>query len=731
MVGKEAPTPSDHRAKAIDPAPPATKATSADLSRFLWPVLCLFQFGLILGGIWYGRHSTNTSQEERGVTDRLAASVAETVKQLDATPLATPPVGETGRADDFVREGRYEAALAIYESLAANATGSMRDALAYRIALCQEGMGRWDQAIGTFRTIISRSDVVPMTAAAQLGQARTWMRMKRPVEAKVLLYDLLLHSSRPGLRQQMIGDGPHFETPPQPLLADVRYLLALALTLESLPLTRPGPLNEALAPHTAADWKVERVLECANPLKEGTAALPREDALTVQRLRPGAEDLMVSASLPQTPISGLLDHLAERAGLHVQWSPDAEHQAAGRSSTLLFDNLPLPDVLRGLLDPLGLVWRIEGEVLRIMAEPEADRETLHEYRLTVARRSLRDAILAHPGHPLTASAWLELGDLEITAGRLPDGIGWYERLRREQPRSPVVIEALYNLGMTQRRLGDWNAARMAFYQVVDRAPGHELTPLAYLRVGQMYLEEQKPLDAARVLNRATASGAGSPAKPAAVVTLAAAHLMNRNPRAASSAILENRAAVLREPYRSVAGFLDSLARYRAFTDHKEQQREASILLSATLAAQESRVLGVVGKLLIGQAYREMGMNDQMIQVYEKALPEARGPLAAEMAFTLAEGLLADNKHEEGVRRLTQLADSKDPAWAARARFLLAQIALDASQPQDCLHWCRDLLKDQEHIDIKAVLKLMGHAHEQRGDHARAAQFFQGRWASDE
>ena len=80
------------------------------------------------------------------------------------------------------------------------------------------------------------------------------------------------------------------------------------------------------------------------------------------------------------------------------------------------------------------------------------------------------------------------------------------------------------------------------------------------------------------------------------------------------------------------GFLDTLARFRAATDRRQRQREAGDLLTALLMAHGDPLLGPSGLVLMGQAYQEMGMHEEMVRVYEKALPKLRGPLASELSW---------------------------------------------------------------------------------------------------
>jgi hypothetical protein len=212
----------------------------------------------------------------------------------------------------------------------------------------------------------------------------------------------------------------------------------------------------------------------------------------------------------------------------------------------------------------------------------------------------------------------------------------------------------------------------------------------------------------------------------AILTLAAAHLLSDNPRTAHIVLLENRDQVLQENYHQTAAFLDSLARYRALTDHQRSQREAGDLLASLLAVREEPFLGSSGRLLIGQGFREIGMLEQMAEVYENALKTARGPVAEEMAYELADYLRSVGKIEPARATFLALADSKDSKWAPRAKLRLAEQALASKAPQDCLRWCQELLDQPGDLPIAVILQVMGRAYEQSGDHRMAANCFSGR-----
>ncbi len=332
---------------------------------------------------------------------------------------------------------------------------------------------------------------------------------------------------------------------------------------------------------------------------------------------------------------------------------------------------------------------------------------------------------AHPRHPLTPAAYLELAGLEAQAGRPEDALAWYARLVREWPRAPLAIEAHYNTGLLLVRQGDRSAARQAFFRVIDRAPAHELAPLAFWRVGRLYLEEGDPEKALSPLRRAVRSGPGSAAHAAAALTMAAAYLLTDNPRAANAILLEHRELVAHESYHTTAAFLDTLARFRALTDRLHRQREANDLLAALLSVRDDTLLGPAGLVLMGQAYRDLGMPDEMVRMYRRALPHLRGPLAAELALGLAEAYWAADKRGAAVDLYQKLAQAGLDGGARRARLRLAEIALSEKKPQECLKSCRELLRDNAGADRPTVLRLMAAAYEQTGERDKAIRCLSG------
>lgn len=685
---------------------------------FFWPLVCLFQLGLIAGTLMLGSR----------VTEQVPSGPAETPEPapVEASPLAADwkkecPEPEKVRAarselddvDRLLRAGRYELALVLCRSISERAVAELRDAFQYRLGLCLEGLGRWDEALTAYRKLASHAPSLRMGAVAALGQARVWLRMRRPAESKALLCDVLRRSVLPGLRGQSF-------------LADARYFLALAAPLELLPNEPPGPLNNSPVFPLTSDWSLNHALEWDRLSRQPEPEPPAHpEVIEVQR----GGDGLVRIFVAQMSLSGLLDRLAEQARLRIEWSAAARRLVEERSPIVALEGASLSESLHLLVDPVGLVWSLESGKLRLTSEEEAAPVELRSRRLADARRALREALKVYPRHPLTAAAYLELGNLEALTGHLGEAQTWYVRLAREWPRSPLVVESHYNLGLLRSRQGDRAAARQAFYRVVDRAPGHELAPLAYWRIGRIYLEEGEAEQALSPLRRASSfpggRGGGSPAQAAAALTTAAAHLLTDNPRAANAVLREHRELVSRDSYRNAAAFLDTLARFRAATDRRQRQREAVDLLSVLLTVPDDPLLGPEGLALMGQAYHELGMQEEMARFYQKSLKKLRGPLATKLTLELAEEHWSAGKPDSALPLYQILIAEGPTAEAKRARLRLAEIALAGKKSQECLKSCRELLQEKVGVDAAAVLRLMAQAYEQLGEHDKAIRCLSG------
>lgn len=660
--------------------------------------------GLIAGWLLLRSHSSSsTPADSHEPGDPSVSSHAGGT--LSVNLIAT----ELSRTDDLLRQGRYDRALAAYQSLLAEGVGSQTGRIHFRQAIALEGLARWDLALASYRRAANSDLPLSVRLAAEVAQGRIWIHCQKPTEARPLLCRLLLHTG-----QTEVHDSS--------AVAEARYLLALALARSALPPIEPGVQHDTPARVTALEWNLARLLEAESTPGSRPAQRPKgEDVVSVRRMNGKIEESPVRA-YRRSSVQSLFGQLAEQAGLAIQWTEEARQSVAERSIEIVVEGRPLAEVLWRLTGVFGLAWRIADGKLVLSREEELDDSARKSYRAAAAKYALRTALVSAPDHPLAAAAYVELGVFDATEGKLIDAAAWFERAAHDLPRSAQVIEAHYNLGWTLRHLGEPLAARLAFFHAIDQAPGQELAALAYLQIGQIYLEAGESRQAIVPLQHAASSGRGTATESWAAVTLAAAHLQSGQPRAAHDALAQHRTALSRALFAPTAAFLDALARYRLAPGGRGSTAEGSELLSALLAMPESKILGPVGVLLQGMAYREIGLGERMAAIYQPLLSH-KGPVVDEMICVLGsyQHTLANDTE---ARRLLAPVAQGDGRWAAEARLILADIDLQDNRAAECLQACAALL-DKALVDRSAVLRLMGKAFAQTGDHARAARCFAG------
>jgi tetratricopeptide (TPR) repeat protein len=608
--------------------------------------------------------------------------------------------------DRLLLDARLAEAVAAADVLREKTSGAARDALDYRVALCQEILGRPNEAQEGYTALATRCPDSPAGLAAVAGQARIWLHDGKADLARRKLAALLLRTGRPPLRGHSA-------------LGDVPELLAVAMAREVCGNETAGPLS--LSPtHPAVEAAVPPMVAAVKWEVPAAVAEPPAASATLQKTGSRPESWTVTATARQMAATDFLNDVAKQAGAVADWSTEARKQAAARTLTVSVERVPLLELLRHAAAAADLGWELaEGKLTLSVLSADSTPA-----RKAAVRQALLEAITAYPDHVLAPVVAVELGNIEMSNGKLKEAAGWYERMIRERPRTATVTEAYFNLGLVRARTGERGLARDAFFRVVDRAPTGPLAPLAHLHIGRLYLEEANAALAARALRRVEARETNAVARTRAALLLAAAELFDDNPRAAHAAIADVRRNIEEAPFVRPAALLDALSRYRATTDPSRHERAAGDLLAALLAYREEPLLASIGLVLVGQAYRDLALGEEMAAAYQKAMPAVGAAVALSMKADLAEYLLATGK-KGAAPLLREVAAAPGPR-AARAELHLAEIALRQKRPDECLTRCRKTLATGDAATSGEAVRLMGQAYTQKGDHAAAARCFAGR-----
>ena len=288
--------------------------------------------------------------------------------KLDAAEQPAPPVPnqiqhlslkpgpDRSKGDDLLREGRHEAALQLYRSL--GSADSLRGPadLSLRMGFCQEGLGQWDEALATYRSITDSHRPV-LADGATLGQARIWIRLNDFNAAEPLLRSLLLRSA----------DGL-----PAGMSDEVALLYSIVAAEQTLPAN--SPLTAGLAPvNNLIEWSQSEILKWADATPDQPATVDEIPFRVSAPHKPVAEaDLadnqVAGATLLGTPflisarqqsINQIIKRLADECGFRLEWSDEAVEQlASSRALDVTVRDLPLSLVLAALCQEVRATWTL-------------------------------------------------------------------------------------------------------------------------------------------------------------------------------------------------------------------------------------------------------------------------------------------------------------------------------------------------------------------------------------
>jgi tetratricopeptide (TPR) repeat protein len=320
---------------------------------------------------------------------------------------------------------------------------------------------------------------------------------------------------------------------------------------------------------------------------------------------------------------------------------------------------------------------------------------------------------------LAPEAKFSLAGLAARGGNLSQAAAWLDGLLTEHPRASVVSAALFNRAALREKNADLAGAQVRWLEVVDHSPTAPIAGLAYWRIGRAYLTNGSGEDAIRPLRKGMECKVDS-IRAASSMGVAAALLLTDDPKTAHAALSTSRKLIAVEPYRSTAATLDALARFRMMA--RPTAAITDDLLSSLLNRQPDVILGPVGVLLAGQAYRDLGLPEQMASLYTVSLPGVRGSLAIQMHFAIGSYARSIG---DARKAQTHLAAVTSGPSAAQAAMQLASLALSERRARACLTHCRAALSFDPPADRSSVLATMGRAYEMLGDNLRATRCFAG------
>lgn len=458
----------------------------------------------------------------------------------------------------------------------------------------------------------------------------------------------------------------------------------------SLPLTTEQLQKLAACHEALGQW--DAALEILRPLAEPPALETRAFALlAVGRIQLRRGDFEAARST----LGDLL-----RSDGASESTTTARHDCAANLLTLveLLDQQPLDH------DPLGFASPLSPLDSSLWKSP--------------------DLLISDEAHRLTDYVRLARGERAFRQGDFARAAEEYRTLVTNTA-TPMSVIAAFNLGLVQFQTREFREASRSLSRFIDGRTHDSETSRALWFRGRSLLELGDGELAALDFKRAADLPGASELRAWSATLLGMAQLQANRPELAARDLFVRRELFDSGAARTEAGFVVSLARMEMLKSEESLDRESLFLLRSLYGLdQNAEWLGNCGRMLIGRAYERLGMVEQAIAAYEHALrTDIHDPFTSEVQLALADCLKQAGRDAEAHSRLTEVRQTKSLPWSKRAARRSAEWELAAGRTDECLAICRELLIGES--NSAPILRLMGQAHEQAGQHDLAAECFAG------
>lgn len=663
--------------------------------------------------IWCLAVATIIKQQQGPSTLHSVRTIAQVVtdKPLPSPqPVRQPPESVPqvlAKMDDWLVSQSYPVAWRKIEPDTSANLKNLPSEILYRVGIAAIGAGEFTIGSRAFENILNRQQVpLALRDATELGRCRALMMMGR--------LDLAIPAlSQAVMRPQLLNHKGTFQ-----------HLLAIALACrvigvdehlldDSLPYANP-----TLTP------SAEELLALLNAERSSPSAPP--SALRVIYGRGQTPDgIEMAVNLADQTTYSALTRVVQAAGLELKCSEFALSALESQRRQLFTDSDSLSLIVDSLVEGAGLIWAFRGGVLYVQGAFEAGDEELGRYNRQIARRTLRRATVAHPDHGYRFESIQCLGDLAFLEGDAAKAANWYVKILERNPHSPIIARTMLNYAKLQGKTGRRDLAREAAYHVIDSPCDSKLKAAAYLYVARWMLEEDDGRTAVRPLQRALSLRNNAAMKAEVATMLVIAFLVDRNPHAASAVLLEHQDVLANN---NVAAFLDAFVRFRANRRSDTSSLASSRhLLTALNGIQPVNFFGDIGYPLMAAAYGELGLQMQMVGLYEVAL-QSKLPeiLSNRMVLELARLYLKNGDENRAAATLQKLTGSLQSPQVREGQFLSAEIEFHQGRLEACRDRCLAVLchceSESEKIEI---LKRVGRTYEAESEHYKAALCFAG------
>ncbi len=650
-----------------------------------------------------------------------------TIRQSNISPPAVgsdsqvvDPLHVVVRADTLLLSGKPKEAIEQYKRVSKN--NKMSSAIAYRLAVGSEAMGDLTESLRNYE-LANNHDFSETSLAAQLGEVRIYYKLRKFDAALNAIAPLSSVSALPVLSSTSIGQ-------------QTRYMLAFALSAKAQQATHStSVLDTKHIFRETIELSTEEALKLV-PMEGNQIGLPTpigDDTrigIKVYGEPREPKTTLMSCGIKNQPAVVVLELLAKETGWQVSLTPIANEVLSAKRVEIQLRDVTAAELLSLVLESQGLFWSYEGDALVIDQVEQFPHELVDTMRRSRATTLLLGALAEAPSHKLAPHAYLALGNLAAISNRRDQAVTFYKDARQRYPRHPATQLANMNLAKVWLANGNPTQAEEMLYEVVDSRGTKTLASLAFLFLGQIHLEMEQLEKAKRELSRCLGVASQPDIAATAAMTLASIYLLSRDEsscRIANSVLMDHRDA-LRDPRRvENAIFLSALTRFRVAIRPEEVRRRGRELLASTVKVKPETFFGFQGYLLVGDAFSELSIGEEATRVYQDGLQQQiPDSMRNILMYRLASEYRNQNKIQPAKATLSELFATESSGMAPIAAIDLAKMLLQEGSIQPCIEHCRVALsRDFADESVGQLLKTLGRAYEEQGNHEQASLCFGG------
>ena len=660
------------------------------------------------------------TSEDSPAASEVAAQQAATSQPAPASAAdltVTPTARMLADADEWLRMGYYSRARDRFQTVLDHSQGPALESIRLRIALCHEFLGDTSIALESYRQLAVDARLLNIRDLARLGEARCLIaRQETELLTTEIFPTAILDESSWSRRVN----------------GELLHLIGRAMMLDSQHVGRvwsavtADDINQLVIPNLNPDPDRELQLLRGRAVTTTTERIPVFRVL--QKTQGSPDGCFVQINQPRVGVRSLLTSMVTHVGFTSELSVGVEAAIAGHGQTVVVDDKSLSLILDAVALRFGLMWNVEGDVLRFLTADEAEPEALAEFQTQVTERMLRWAGLTAPESYQAHSSQLMLGVLQYDRGLFVEASHVFQLYIERHPHTLLTGIAALNLAKCFLQNHQYDEAEQALLRSIDHSHSTLDTQVAaYMYLGRLRMERGHIPEALSSLKVATARSRGHRSEPDIAILLASAYLLADNPSGTNSVLMQRRSLFVTPQQKARAAFLSAYSRLRRASDPVRVARETEGVVAALASLEAGNNFGKHWYLLVAAAYEDCGLRPDAVRTYEAAL-QTRLPdfLLTHCGIQLSNLLVADGLTQSAEQILGALPETDNNKVHCRGLVSRAQLAWKLGKYDEAITYATEAALESEEVETtQAALQVLGDSYEKSGNRLAAVYCFAG------